>query len=269
MAVSIQKANFWKRISAYMFDVVVLIALMLALMLGTNKIFKVEERIAVLHDYKIAYAQEEGIDLEISKEEYNAMTEEERSAYDEAVKRINAAMAEDEEVLEANMDASFAVLLSFTVAIFLATFILHFLFPLWFKYGRTLGKRMFGLAVIRTNCVKMTTPVLFIRSMVGVFAIETMFPLFILISMLFGLLGTVGIIVLVMLLFLQIFVLFRSPINASIHDLLTDSVVVEMASQKIYESQEELLAAKKAEALEQATAPETQVSSALFGNDNQ
>ncbi len=242
MALSIQKANFWKRISAYLFDFVIAIVLTLALSLITHTIFKVDTHIAKLNSLRAQYAADAGIDLDISTEEYQAMTEAEKSAYDEKYKAVNKAMSEDDEVLQINAAIITSVLGSFSVSIFCSTLILHFILPLFFKYGRSLGKKLFGLAVIRTSGVKISTPVLFIRSMIGLYAIETMFPLLILVFMLFKMLDIVGVIVLLAFAVLQIWVLYRTPTNSSIHDLLTDSVVVDMASQRIYESNEALLA---------------------------
>ena len=54
---------------------------------------------------------------------------------------------------------------------FLAFLVWYFILPLLFGYGRTLGKKIFGLAVIRTNLVKVSNPVLFVRTIVGMFAI--------------------------------------------------------------------------------------------------
>ena len=62
---------------------------------------------------------------------------------------------------------------------------------------------------------------------------------------LFGLLGIVGWIALLLLLLLQIFVMVKTPTNSSIHDLLADTVVVDYASQQIFETQEELIAFKE------------------------
>ena len=117
----------------------------------------------------------------------------------------------------------------------------YFVVPLFFGYGRTMGKRIFGLAVIRTNCVKVTAPVLFIRTVVGMFAIETMMPLALLIMIYFNMMGIVGLITIGLLGILQVWVLISTKTNSSIHDLLTDTAVVEFMSQQIFDTQEDLL----------------------------
>ena len=60
-------------------------------------------------------------------------------------------------------------------------------------------------------------------------------------------LGLIGIVMLFLLLVLQIGVMIYTKTNSSIHDLLSDTVVVEYASQQIFETEEDLIAYKKAE----------------------
>ncbi|MBQ8428831.1 MAG: RDD family protein [Clostridia bacterium] len=259
MSFSLQKASFWKRISSYMLDTVALVFLILSLILVTNPIFKMDSHTKKLNEYRTQYAQEYGVDLDLANKNPSTLTEEEKAAYDanyEKYEAMNEAMAKDKTVQAVNADIIIAFAASFAVSVFFATLILHFFVPLLFKNGRTLGKRVFGLAVIRTNGVKISTPVLFIRSMVGLFAIETMFPLAILLMMLLGMLGLIGAIILVAFAILQIVCMITTQTNSSIHDLLTDSVVVDMASQTIYESNEDLIAAQKAEAAERAARAE-------------
>ena len=102
----------------------------------------------------------------------------------------------------------------------------------------------------------MSSPVVFVRSIVGLYAMETMFPLIILMMIWFGMLGIIGTIILIGFAILQISCLISTQTNQSIHDLLTDSVVVDMASQTIYETNEELIEAQKAAAAEKAASEE-------------
>ena len=71
-----------------------------------------------------------------------------------------------------------------------------------------------------------------------------MAPLYILLLSVIGMLGVMGIILDVIILVLQIFSLIRSGNRSAIHDLVSDTVVVDMASQMIFESEEELIAYK-------------------------
>ena len=141
-------------------------------------------------------------------------------------------------------------MINFCLASLLAFLIWQFILPLILKDGRTVGKKLFGLAVVRTNCVKMSTPVLFVRSMVGLYAMETMAVAFL------CLLGTVGIIAAILVQVLQIWVLVKTPMQ-SIHDLLSDTVVVDYSSQQIFETQEELASFLATEKLNEVPSEET------------
>ena len=259
MSFSIQKASFWKRISAYMIDTVLMIFLTMALFLVFSPIFKVDDHSQKLRDYKNQYAAQYEVDLDLASKNSSTIPEEEKAAYEanyEKYEAMNEAMAKDKEVQAVNADIIIAFAASFAVSIFFATLLLCFVIPLLFKDGRTLGKRVFGLAVIRTNGVKISTPVLFIRSMVGVYAIETMFPILLVFMMIMGMLGLIGGILLIGFALLQIACMITTQNNQCVHDLLTDSVVVDMASQTIYETEEDLITAQKAAAAERAARAE-------------
>ena len=259
MAFSLQKASFWKRISAYMIDTVLMIFLALAFSLVTHTIFKVDERIETVNAFRTQYAQDYGVDLELAQKDPSTITKEEKADYDENYKKfeeMNEAISKDKAAQEANADFLSSLLASFAISLFVSNLVLNFVLPLFLKYGRTIGKRVFGLAVIRSSGVKISSPVLFIRSVVGLYAMETMFPLIILMMIWFGMLGIIGTIILIGFGGLQIGCMIKTQANQSIHDLLTDSVVVDMASQTIYESNEECIEAQKAAAAEKAAAEE-------------
>ena len=142
-------------------------------------------------------------------------------------------MEKDEEATKISTKLVSILIANVCISSFTACLIWYFIIPLLLKDGRTLGKKIFGLAVIRTNCVKITPPVLFVRSIIGLFAMETLAV---------GLLctfGIVGIIAAIAVQALQIWVMVKTP-TQSIHDLLSDSIVVDYSSQRIFESQEEL-----------------------------
>ena len=109
---------------------------------------------------------------------------------------------------------------------------------------------------MRSNCVKISNPVLFIRSILGLYVMETMAPILFLYMTIFGALGIVGLITIGGIFILQIGVMIATPTNSCIHDLLSDTVVVDMASQQIFDTQEDLIAYKELQALKQAQAKE-------------
>ena len=256
MSFSLQKANFWKRISAFMFDGVLLFVLTLACMIGFHAAFGIDAKIDKLEGLRSQYAAEYGIDLNISQEDYDKLTDEEKKVYDETYIKVNEAMSKDEEIMKLNGNIITLVATSISLGLLIATTSLYFVVPLCFKNGRTLGKKIFGLAVVRTNGVKLTNPILFARSLIGFYAIELMFPLMLTALTLLGVLGIIGFITIGLFFILQIGVMIYTKTNSCIHDLLTDSVVVDMASQQIFETQAERTEFDKAEAARKAAEKE-------------
>ncbi len=252
MAITIQKANFWKRISAWMFDAVMTIVIAMGLAIPTLQIFRYDEYYEQFTAIQTVYTEQAetkyGIDFDLSAEEYNQMGEDAKSDYNqkkaEAQKEINDNLEKDEQATKLSSQLISIMVSTFCISLFLTFMVWYFVLPIIFKHGRTLGKKIFGLAVIRTNCVKISTPVLFVRSIIGLYAMETMAVL------LLCTMGSVGIIAAGLVQVLQIFVMFRTPMHASIHDLLSDSAVVDYASQQIFDTQEELEAYKAQEAAE-------------------
>ena len=257
MSFSLQKANFWKRISAFMFDGVLLFVLTLACMIGFHAAFNIDAKIDKLETYRAQYEAEYGIDLDIPQEDYDKLTDEEKKVYDETYIKVNEAMSKDEAIMELNGNIITLVATSISLGLLIATTGLYFVVPLCFKNGRTLGKKIFGLAVVRTNGVKLTNPILFARSLIGFYAIEVMFPLMLTALTLLGVLGAIGFITIGLFFILQIGVMiYTKKTNSCIHDLLTDSVVVDMASQQIFETQAERTEFDKAEAARKAAEKE-------------
>ena len=240
-----------------MFDGVLLFALTIACMIGFHAAFGVDAKIDKLEQYRTEYATKYGIDLDIKQEDYDNFTQEEKDAYDKLYLEVNEAMSKDEKVMELNGDIITAVATSISLGLLISTVGLYFVVPLCFKQGRTLGKKIFGLAVVRTNGVKLTNPLLFARSLIGFYAIELMFPLIITALTLLGVLGIIGFITLGLFFILEIGVMiYTKKTHSCIHDLLTDSVVVDMASQQIFETQEDRTEFDKAEAARKAAEAE-------------
>ena len=253
MSISLQKANFWKRISAYLLDCILTILIASGAALAVSSIVGYDACLSAYNTRQQAYVQQAedkyNINLEMTQEEYDALSEEQRAQYDEvkaiAMEEINAALLADNEYAALRSKLSSLMLLIISVSTLIGVFGAYFLIPFFLKNGQTLGKKVFGLAVMRSNCVKISNSVLFIRSIVGLYAMETMFPLFICIMIVSRVLGIVGIAVLVLFFALQIGVMIATQTNSSIHDLLSDCVVVDFASQQIFQSEEELIAYKQ------------------------
>ena len=185
------------------------------------------------------YSGQFGIDLEHVPDE-NSLTEEQKAVYYAAWDAMN----EDQEMVHAfNMMISI-IILEISLAIVLSFMVLEFILPLILKNGQTVGKKVFGLGVMRTNGVKIRGVSLFIRTFLGKCVIETMLPVLMFMMMVFSYwnimasVGMFGPIVIIVLFVAQVILLFWTRKHMMIHDLLSDCVVVDLGSQMIFESEQ-------------------------------
>ncbi len=262
MSLSLQKASFLKRISAYIFDMLIAVMIAVALAGVFSIAFGYDSLNIKMYEVQYHYYVEEyNIPMPVSKgdfetipdeekinyityETYDALSEEEKAVYEQASAAITADPTM-QALQSKQFTMSFAII---SLGVFCSHFLWYFILPLWFKNGQTLGKKCFGLAVMRTNCVKISNPVLFVRSMLGLYAMETMAPILLFLMIYFGALGIVGTITILGIFILQIVVMIVTQTNSCIHDLLSDTVVVDMASQQIFDTQEDLIAYQEAQA---------------------
>lgn len=237
----VQKASMWKRISAYIFDMILLGILAVGLAALLSFALGYDGYAARLDAAYEKYENEYGVTFGITEDEYLAMPEEERALFDKASEAVSA----DSEALYCyNMVINLTLIIT-TFSILLAYIGLEFVVPLLFKNGQTLGKKIFGLALMRNDGVKINSVSLFIRTVLGKFTIETMVPVLIIMMILLGSMGVVGVIVLGLILLLEIVLLIATKNNCAIHDLLANTVAVDFASQKIFDSAEEMIEYKK------------------------
>ena len=248
MIYDLQKAGMWKRISAFLFDNILLlvaivgIAALLSTMLGYDKHSNTLN--AAYEKYETQY----GITFNTTQEQYNAMTEAEKANYDAAYEALTA----DEEAMYAYSMMVNLMLVILSGAILLAMFIFEFAVPMLFGNGQTLGKKIFGIAIMRTDGVKVSGPLMFIRTILGKFTIETMIPVIILFMMFLGTIGIIGPFIFMVLLVLQCIMLVMSKSGRLIHDYLAKTVAVDMSSQMIFDTVEDMVEYKKSVAAEKA-----------------
>lgn len=240
MIYDLQKASMWKRISAFLFDVILLGIVVAGFAFLLSAVFGFDKHNSALDAAYAKYEAEYGIVFDITEEEYLQKSEAELQVWNDAYE----ALTKDEEAMYSyNMVVNLTLVIS-TLAILLAYLVLEFAVPVKFGNGQTLGKKIFGVAVMRIDGVKVTPPLLFIRTVLGKFTIETMIPVLILVMLFFNMIGIVGIIILGLILLLQIILLISTHTNSCIHDVLAKTVAVDMASQMIFESEEEMIAYK-------------------------
>ena len=240
MIFDLQKASMWKRVSAFLFDFILLAIAAAGFAFLLSAVFGYDKHNTVLEDAYAKYESEYGVVFDISQEEYMQLSSEKQAAWNEA---YQALIKDNEAMYSYNMVINLALAIS-SLAILFAYLALEFFIPIKFANGQTLGKKIFGVAVMRTDGVRVTAPLLFIRTILGKFTIETMIPVLICIMIFFNTIGIVGMLILGLILLLQIILIISTHTNSCIHDVLAKTVVVDMASQLIFDTEEELIAYK-------------------------
>ncbi len=237
MIYDLQKASTWKRISAFLFDFIILVMAVAGFAFLLSAVFGYDKHNTALNDAYAKYEAEYGVVFDISQEEFIQKTEAEQQAWNNA---YQALIKDADAMYSYNMVINLTLVIS-TLAILAAYLVLEFFVPLKFGNGQTLGKKIFGVAVMRTDGVKVTAPLMFIRTVLGKFTIETMIPVLICIMIFFNTIGVVGILILGLILLVQIILLITTHTNSCIHDLLAKTVAVDMASQLIFETEQDLI----------------------------
>ena len=239
--VDIQKAGTWKRIASWLFDSIILgviaigVAFLLSLAFGYDEYSR-----AVSSAYE-KYEAEYNISFDLSVEEYDALSTEDKNRYDSAYQ----ALLKDEEAIYAyNMTVNLS-LITVSLAILVAVLVWEFVLPLVFGNGQTLGKKIFGICLVKPNCVRINHIQLLVRALLGKYTIEIMIPVYAVMMLLFGSLNMIVLLLVAVLFVGQIVSVIVTRENSPIHDLLSGTVAVDASSQMIFGSEEELLDFKK------------------------
>ena len=240
MDFDLQKASMWKRISAFLFDFIMLgiVAVLFAWALSALTGYDGYSR-TVTESYA-KYGEEYGVDLRISRAECEALTEAEARQVDAAFAALNA----DRTALRANQMMLQLSVLIISLGFFFAHLLMEFFIPLKLGTGQTLGKKIFSIGLMKAEGVKVNAATLFIRAILGKYAIETMVPVLIILMIYWGTIGVVGPAVLFLILVMELIVMIATKTNSLIHDLLAGTVVIDAASQRIFDTPEELAAYK-------------------------
>lgn len=237
-----------KRLSAYIFDFIIFCIIAVGLATLFSLAVGYDGYVDKLDEYRCEYGTLYGINTDITDDEYNKLSQEDRKKYDAA----SEAFGNDERVLKTSTMMMSLSMVMLSVSVLASYIITEFAVPLFFKNGQTLGKKIFGIALMRTDGVKVSTFQLFVRTVFGKYTIETMIPLLLVIMVFFGTIGIVGPIVIGLILLLQIICIAATKTNSAIHDLMAVTVAVDMNSQRIFDSEKELVEYKQRIAAERA-----------------
>lgn len=247
MVSDLQKAGIWKRLSAWLFDALLVgmlavgFGVLLSSLLGYNGY---NDALNQTYD---RYEAEYGVTFEITQSDYQAMSEPQRRNYDDAYRAL---VADRDAIYLYNMVLQLTLVIT-TLGILSAFLVWEFLVPLLLGNGQTLGKKIFGLCLMRTDGVKVNNLQLFARAVLGKFTVETMIPVYILLLIFWGSIGLGGTLILLGLLAAQVISLAVTHTNSALHDLLAGTVVVDI-SQTIFPTPEAKLEHQKKVAAERA-----------------
>ena len=242
MVYDLQKASMWKRASAYIFDFILICIVAVGVCFLLSAILGYDAQIEKMETAYAVYEDKYGIDFDISQEDYDKLTDEQKAVYELA----NEEFSKDAEINRIYTMLVNLTLIVITFGVLAAYVLLEVVVPLLFKNGQTLGKKVFGVAVMRVDGVRITPPMLVIRTILGKFTIETMAPVLLFMMIFFGAVDViVGGVVIILIGVLQLIAMISTKTNSAIHDLISGTVAVDMASQMIFDTPEELIEYKK------------------------
>ena len=231
----LQKASIWKRFSAALFDIILVAIVSVGVMYLVSLMLDYSSYSARLGEIQEKYEQTYGVDLDISSEEYGKLSEQETELYDSAF----LAFSEDSDaVYVTGMMMNFSLIM-ITFGLLVGYLAVEFAVPLMLGNGQTLGKKVFGIAVMRKDGIRISPILLFARTLLGKYTVGTMLPVLIVIMVYFGIMGGVGTVLLVALFGAQLTLLFATRAHTPIHDLLAQTVTVDVTTQIIFENAEE------------------------------
>ena len=248
MIYDLQRASMWKRVSAWLLDAILLCitATMMAWLLSLVLNYDGYQQ---QFDARYAYFESEyGVSRHITQADVDAMTPEQLANIEAA----SAALAADPEAIYAWNMIIYLIIIMVSISILLSYLLLEFTVPLLLRNGQTVGKKVFGVAVMRCEGIRVNGVCMFIRTVLGKFAIETMIPIMMLLMLYFGAIGLTGMLIGGGIILVEIVLLIATKDHSMIHDKLANTVTVDLASQMIFETPEELIAYKQKIAAEKA-----------------
>ena len=245
MIYDLQKASVLKRFSAFLLDLILTVILLTGFMWGISAITGYDNYTDTLSARMTEIETEYGIPAikekyNVDTESFSLMTNEERAKYPQEVqtaltdciKKINS----DPAAIEAHVMIINLTLIMVSIGFLLAIMIVEFIIPLIFKNGQTLGKKIFSIAVMRVDGVRVTPTIMFVRAILGKYTIETMVPVILALMILFGLGSMVILGVIVLIAVFQLILIIATKTNSLIHDIFSSTVTVDLQSQMIFDS---------------------------------
>ena len=241
MNTDLQKANMWKRMSAWLFDVILLATVVVFFGYILSSVLGFTDHYEQLNLAYEKYESQFGIEFHVSQEAYDAMDPEQQQAYEAAYNQAYEMLIADGEAMYAyGMVVNLSMLIA-SISVLLGYLVMEFAVPLWLGNGQTLGKKIFAIGIMRTDSIKLTTVQLFIRTILGKYALGTMVPIYVILLLAMGTMGIIGIAIVAGLLVAQAICLIAGGEGRAIQDRLAGTIVVDIASQRIFRDTEDLI----------------------------
>ena len=264
----LQKATNSNRISAFLADLIALFIVVIGFSNIFANIVGYDAKSAQLQTIYDEYEQQYIYDAfnatfgtetgPYSKEEIKKMITENEATYLEwynaRVADANVELNKDEEA-----KALYAVVMNLSIfnvmiSILVGYALLEFVVPLLFKNGQTLGKKIFGIGLMRVDGLKLSPLQLAARTFLGKYTIETMIPVLVIMAMYFSALSgdlvMLGLGVVAVIIIVECILYFKSDMTQFIHDAMAMTVCIDIKSQRIFETEEELIEYKERMAAE-------------------
>lgn len=267
----LRKTGIVRRASASLLDVILLVVLATGFMFILSLIcnYSDQEKLSTKYynewegfrkTYVAEVADYYGYDYKVTGSDYTITKNGEDSSLDALMKSLGDSKGQDaatKVAYDAYMELPSAkevdwqyryvynlLFMMTSIGILLAYITLEFILPIIFKNGQTVGKKVFGICLVRPNCVKITNLSLFARTILGKYAIETMFPVLLVFLFIFGGLGILSLILLAALALLNIVLFFATKNRTPIHDIIACTVTADMRTQMIFQTEDELVEKK-------------------------
>ena len=243
MIYDLQKADIWKRASAALLDFILTAIVAVGIIFLMSYVTGLNTHYDSYQSIMDSYEAKHGVDFDsiASTDAFNALSKDEQD-------KLNTAFADFASDKEANFHYNLMIqkiILNFSIGILIAIAAIEFVIPMILKNGQTVGKKVFGLGVMLTDGVRVNGQIMFIRSILGKYTIETMVPLMMCLWIFTGQAGILSVLIIALILIGNIVMMLITRTNSAIHDMLANTVTVDMASQLIFDSQQALLEYKQ------------------------
>ena len=234
---------------------------------------------AVVTEKRALYESKNGVKFSVTPEQYAELPAEQKPAYTgenyandyanmlaelngdkayvDAFKVVDAydqaqyAFNNDKDAIYATSMSLSIILAMISLGVLIGYVVIDFILPLIFKNGQTLGKKIFGIAVMHQDGVRINGAYLFIRTLLGKFAFETMIPLLMLL-MFYFMHNLIALIACGAIFLIEIILLFATQYRQPIHDLLAKTITVDIKTQKFFDNEEDRLRYIQEDAAEKA-----------------